>query len=289
VTRLPGSGPNAEQIDYWNDLAGPKWVALQAAIDRQIGPIGETAMAAAGLSPGERVLDVGCGCGATSIELARRVSPGGSVLGVDVSTVMLAAAREAAGRAGVEGLDFANADAQNAEFPKGGFDVAFSRFGVMFFADPPAAFANLRRALRPGGRLAFACWQALAKNPWMALPLSAALRHMPPPAPPVPGAPGPFAFADPDRLRDILSGAGFADASIAPHETDLVVGGGQDLDGTVDFLLQMGPLAAALRASDADLRSHVADAVREAIAPFADGAGGVRLASATWIVTARNP
>ncbi|MFM8411336.1 MAG: class I SAM-dependent methyltransferase, partial [Alphaproteobacteria bacterium] len=163
MTRLAASGPNAEQIDYWNDMAGPKWVALQESLDRQIGPLGAAAMAAADLQPGERVLDVGCGCGATSIELARRVAPGGAVLGVDVSTVMLEAARAAAGRAGAEGLEFANADAQTAPLTPAGFDVVFSRFGVMFFADPTAAFANLRRALRPGGRLAVVCWHAIGK------------------------------------------------------------------------------------------------------------------------------
>jgi len=289
VTRVEAAGPNAGQIEYWNATAGPKWVAMQESLDRQIGPLGEAAMEAARLAPGERVLDVGCGCGATSIELARRVAPGGSVLGVDVSSVMLAAARAAAARASAMGVTFADADAQTASLAPGGFDVAFSRFGVMFFADPTAAFTNLRRALRPGGRLAFVCWQALPKNPWMSLPLSAALRHMPPPTPPAPDAPGPFAFADPERVRRILEGAGFAGVSLAPHDADLVVGGGRDLDGTVDFLLQMGPLAAALRESDPALRGRVADAVREAVAPHADAAGSVHLASATWIVTARNP
>lgn len=289
MSRLAAAGPNAEQIDYWNDTAGPKWVALQESLDRQIGPLGHVAMAAADLQPGERVLDVGCGCGATSIELARRVAPGGSVLGVDVSTVMLEAARAAASRAGASGLEFANADAQTAPLTPGGFDVVFSRFGVMFFAEPTAAFANLRRAMRPGGRLAFVCWQEMAKNPWMSLPLSAALRHMPPPMPPAPGAPGPFAFADPEHVRRILGGAGFASVSLAPHETDLSVGGGQDLDTTVAFVLQLGPLAAALRESDPSVRGRVADAVREAVAPFAEAGGGVRLGSATWIVTARNP
>lgn len=289
MTRLPATGPNAEQIAYWNDTAGPKWVAMQESLDRQIGPLGRVAMDAAGLSPGERVLDVGCGCGATSLEIARRVGPGGSVLGIDVSNVMLDAARAAGEGDGTPGLEFANADAQTAPLAPGSFDVAFSRFGVMFFADPAAAFANLRRALRPGGRLAFVCWQGLASNPWMALPLSAALRHMPPPAPPAPDAPGPFAFADPERVRRILEGAGFAGVSLASHDTDIAVGGGRDLDGTVDFLLQMGPLAAALRESDPALRGRVADAVREAVSPHADGTGGVRLASATWIVTAHAP
>lgn len=285
MSRLAASGPNATQIDYWNDTAGPKWVALQEALDRQIGPLGHAAMDAARVTPGDEVLDVGCGCGATSLELARRVAPGGRVVGIDVSTVMLEVARGAAERTATTGLSFENADAQTVGLPPGAFDVVFSRFGVMFFADPGAAFANLRRALHPGGRLAFVCWQPLGSNPWMALPLMAALQHMPAPAPAPPGAPGPFAFADPERVRGILGGAGFAEVALDPLEMELVVGGGRDLDGTVDFLLQMGPLGSALRAADPDLRDRVAAAVRTAVEPFAEATGGVRMASAAWLAT----
>ncbi|MFM8411527.1 MAG: class I SAM-dependent methyltransferase, partial [Alphaproteobacteria bacterium] len=167
--------------------------------------------------------------------------------------------------------------------------VVFSRFGVMFFDDPVAAFRNLLRALRPGGRLAFVCWQAGPLNPLMAVPMAAALQHMPMPSPPAPNAPGPFAFADAGRVRSILEQAGFAAIAIEPRERDLAVAAGADLGGTVDFLLQLGPLGSALREADPSLRDRVAAAVREAIAPFAAPGGGVRLGSAFTVVRATRP
>ncbi|MEO8605506.1 MAG: class I SAM-dependent methyltransferase [bacterium] len=283
---LTADGPNAEQITYWNDQAGPKWVAVQALIDDQIRPLGHIAMERAGLVAGERVLDVGCGCGDTSLELARRVAPGGQVQGIDISAPMLerAAAQAAATGAAAQ---FTRADAQTHPFEPAAYDVLFSRFGVMFFADPTAAFTNLRRALRPGGRMAFVCWQVVTDNPWMFVPFAAALQHLPAPPLPAPGAPGPFAFADADRVRGILSGAGFSDIGLEAVHMALSVGGGQDLDATVDFLLQMGPAARALRdAPDPSVVPRVAAAVRDALLPYQTPTG-VRMDSASWVVTAR--
>jgi SAM-dependent methyltransferase len=286
MAALDVDGPNAEQIVYWNDQAGPKWVAVQALIDDQIRPLGHLAMERAQLRAGERVLDVGCGCGDTSLELARRTAPGGSVHGVDISAPMLERARAQATATGAA-AQFTRADAQTHAFGAASFDVLFSRFGVMFFADPTAAFANLRRALRPQGRLAFVCWQAVGDNPWMFVPFVAALQHLAPPPLPAPGAPGPFAFADADDVRRILGGAGFTDVALEPVRMTLSVGGGQDLDATVDFLLQMGPAARALReATDPTIVPRVAAAVREALVPY-ETPTGVRMDSASWIVTAR--
>lgn len=283
---LPLEGPNADQITYWNQQAGPTWVAVQSLIDQQIRPLGLVAMERAELRPGARVLDVGCGCGDTTIEVARRVAPDGEVLGVDISAPMLTRAGQQARAAGVAAR-FELADAQTTRFEEGRFDTLFSRFGVMFFADPAAAFANLHRALRAGGRLAFACWQGMADNPWMVVPMAAALPLLPPQPPPVPRAPGPFAFAEADYVRDLLTQAGFADVALESVRTTLTIGGGQDLDATVDFVLRMGPTARALRdADDPELVPEVAAAVREALAPYAT-ADGVRMDSASWIVTAR--
>ena len=198
---------------------------------------------------------------------------------------MLERARQLAASEGVT-VAFELADAQTHAFAPGSIDVLFSRFGVMFFADPGAAFANLRTALRPGGRLAFVCWQALPDNPWMAVPLGAALQHIPPPPLPAPGAPGPFSFADPDRVRGILAQGGFANVRLEDVRQTVTVGAGAGLDGTVEFMLQMGPAAAALRESpDPGLRPRVAAAVREAIAPYLTPQG-VRMDSASWVVTA---
>lgn len=282
---LPLEGPNAEQITYWNQHAGPTWVAIQSFIDQQIRPLGLAAMERAALTPGTAVLDVGCGCGDTTLEIARRVAPG-DVLGVDISAPMLTRAAQQAQAAGVAAR-FELADAQTYSFEPARFDVLFSRFGVMFFADPTTAFANLHRALRPTGRLAFVCWQSMFDNPWMTVPMAAALQHLPPPPIPAPGAPGPFAFADADHVRGILGGAGFRDVSLEPLPMTLTVGGGRDLDETVDFLLRMGPTARALRdIDDPELTPLVAASVRAALLPY-QTADGVRMESASWVVTAK--
>jgi ubiquinone/menaquinone biosynthesis C-methylase UbiE len=286
MTPLDTTGPNAEQIRYWTETAGPKWVRMEALLEAQIAPFGAAAMDRAALISGERVLDVGCGCGATSFELARRVGTEGLVLGVDISEPMLGRARERAAGSEMATVRFALADAQTHRFARDTFDALFSRFGVMFFTDPGAAFTNLRAALRPGGRLAFVCWQSLQQNPWMLLPLMAAAQHIALPPPPAPGEPGPFSFADAERVRAILARAGFADVALEPLEMTLSVGGGGALEQAVEFLLEMGPAGAALREAGPAARPAVAAAVREVLAPFATPEA-VRMASAAWIVTAR--
>jgi SAM-dependent methyltransferase len=286
MTTLDTTGPNAEQIRYWNETAAPKWVEYQAVLDTQLEELGRVAMDRARLVPGERVLDVGCGCGATSRALAARVGASGSVHGVDISGPMLARAAELARAAGLGNVRFTNADAQTYAFEPGAAYVLFSRFGVMFFTDPPAAFTNLRRALRPGGRVAFVCWQPLADNPWLLVPLGAAAQHIPLPPPPAPGAPGPFAFADRERVRAILTQAGLGDAAFEDVRVTLGVGGG-GLEDAVRFLLEgVGPTTQALREADPALRPRVYAAVREALAPY-DTAAGIRMPAAAWIVTAR--
>jgi SAM-dependent methyltransferase len=272
---------NADQIAYWNGAAGETWTAIQDRMDRQLEGIGQVGIAALAPKAGERLLDVGCGCGATSLALARAVGADGAVTGLDISAPMLARARTRAAEAGLANLRFEEADAQTDRFAPGAYDGIFSRFGVMFFADPAAAFANMRRGLKPGGRLAFVCWRAMAENPFMVLPMMAATPHLPPSPPPVPGAPGPFAFADQDRVRGVLNDAGFQDIGFAQHDEHIGAG---DLDESVSVALRVGPLAAAIR-ENPDRREVVTRAIREAMAPHVTPAG-VRLASAVWVVTA---
>jgi SAM-dependent methyltransferase len=288
MDRIAAEGPNAQQIEYWNEVSGARWVEMNDIIDSQISPLGDFAIERAAIASGERVLDVGCGCGQTSLQLAERVGESGSVLGLDISAVMLERARERAREAGLGQLEFRNADAQTEPFA-GDFDRIFSRFGVMFFADPKAAFTNLLSALRPGGRLTCLTWQSLGANPWMQIPLAAAAKHLPPGGPPPdPTAPGPFSFADSERVEKILSAAGFADAAHESLERELLVGGGGTLDETVAFVAQLGPAGAALREADDVLRARVLTEIRESIEPYHDGAG-VRMPAACWIVSARRP
>lgn len=271
---------NAQQVTYWNESAGPTWADLQAPLDRQLQPLGRRAMAELALGAGQRVLDIGCGAGETTLALA---ATGAEAVGADISRPLLEVARRRA--AGLAGVRFLEADAQTYPFEPASFDAVFSRFGVMFFADPAAAFANIRKALKPGGRLAFVCWRTPAENPIMSLPMMAAMTHVStPPAPPEPGAPGPFAFADPDRIRAVLTGGGFADIAVTPYELDIGPG---DLDTTLALALKVGPLGALLR-ENPDSRGAVIDAVRAALAPHV-GPDGVKLGSATWIVTACAP
>jgi ubiquinone/menaquinone biosynthesis C-methylase UbiE len=275
------AAPNAAQAEYWNTAGGATWVAMQALLDRQMAPLSRAAIDALAPGEGERILDIGCGCGGTTLELASRVGPQGAVTGVDVSAPMLEVARRRADETGAGQVRFIEADAQVHVFARGGFDAAFSRFGVMFFDDPPAAFANVRRALKPGGRLVFLCWRAMAMNPWMTVPLQAALKYLPVPAPADPLAPGPFAFADGERVRGILAAAGFSDIRLEPHDERI---GAASLADAVTTATRVGPLGLLLR-ENPDRHEIVTAALGEAMAPYATDAG-VLLPSATWIVRA---
>jgi SAM-dependent methyltransferase len=271
---------NEEQIAYWNGAVGEVWAAMQVQLDTQLAPLGRAALGALMLRAGERVIDVGCGAGQTTIELRERVGSGGQAVGVDVSEPLLALARSRAPDA-----TFVAADAQTYAFEAGRFDAVYSRFGVMFFADPVAAFANLVQALRPGGRLAFVCWRRLEDNPIMTVPLAAAVAAgAPAPVSGPPDAPGPFAFADRQRVVGILEAAGFTEVAHAAHDEAV---GGNDLEAALALALHVGPLARMLRDAPAH-REAAVTAVRAALAAYVVD-GRMMMPSATWIVTATRP
>lgn len=275
---------NAAQEEYWNGRAGQTWVELNRLLDMELRPLGLEAQAALDPQPGARVMDIGCGAGETSLDLARAVSPGGAVLGVDLSRALLDVAERRA-----QGLDlevrFEADDAQTSDFGGERFDAAFSRFGVMFFADPAAAFANILKALKPGGRIAFVCWRPPEENPLMTAPFKAAERLIPPQPPSDPLAPGPFAFADPERVRRILGEAGFGQVAIRPFDAKV---GGWTPEEALIVAQRVGPLGAVLR-ENPDLRPKVLEAVAGELQRHTGADGKVRMDAAVWIVTATAP
>jgi SAM-dependent methyltransferase len=278
-------GPNAEQIRYWNDVVGPEWVALESVLSAQLRPLGLRALERLGVRPGERVLDIGCGGGETTAEIARRVGPSGRVLGVDISEPLGVVARRHT--AEFSHADIRIADAQTTEFEPESFNAMFSRFGIMFFSDPDAAFSNLRRALRPDGRMTFICWRDLSENPWMALPAMATAQHLPLKRP-EPNAPGPFAFANVDRVRGILERTGFVQIQHEPLDEPVCLAEGQSLDAAITFVMRLGPSGAALRENPVEpvVVEAIRSSIREALAPFSSPRGVV-MPSGTWIVSAQ--
>lgn len=278
-------GPNAEQIRYWNEIVGPQWAALEGKLAAQLRPLGLRALARLDVRPGERVLDVGCGGGETTGELARRVGSGGRVVGVDISEPLVAIAKRMTSEFGH--AEIRTADAQTATFEPGSFDALFSRFGVMFFAEPEAAFSNLFRALRPGGRMTFICWRDLSENPWMALPAMATAQHLPLKRP-EPNAPGPFAFADAERVRGILERTGFGTITHEKLDEPVCLAEGESLDEAISFTMRLGPSGAALRENPVEpaVVEAIKASIREVLTPF-ETPRGVIMPSATWIVSAQ--
>lgn len=254
-------------------LHAKAWAEAYELIDLQLSPLGLRAIEALGLGSGDIVLDIGCGAGQTLLQLAERVGTEGQVIGVDVAPLLLEIARHRTERLSQSRL--IQADAQTLELPSESADAVFSRFGVMSFNDPVAAFANFRRILRPSGALAFACWRSLQENELDHLPLLAAGFQSA-------ADESPFSFADPEHIRRTLQAAGFSDIVIHTHDEKVSAG---DLDAMTWLLLKVGPLGKIVRENPA-LRASVEPPLREALAALGDPSR-VQLLAAVWIVTAR--
>jgi SAM-dependent methyltransferase len=277
---------NTNQAERWNTGDGvAHWVDNQDRYDRMNAPFAAMILDAAGLSPGTDVLDVGCGCGGTTLAAARLVAPGQAV-GLDLSRPMLSRARAGAQAAGLGNAEFRHGDAQVHPLEPARFGAVLSRFGVMFFADPVAAFANIRAATRPGGRLVFVCWQPLAANQWLLVPRAALAEHVPPAGFGTDDGPGMFAFADPDRIRQVLAGAGWRDIEITAEQVPILVGGGGSVEDAVEFLRTGSMGRAMLAGADAGTTARALASVRATLAQYAD-AEGVRLGAAVWLVQGR--
>ena len=277
------SAPALSQHEYWNSKVGEEWANQADRTDRMLQPMTEAVFKTLALRPGERVLDIGCGAGATTMAAARQVGADGAAVGVDISRPLLEIARRRADEAKAS-VAYIEADAGAGAIDGAPFDAAFSRFGVMFFEHPPAAFAQLRASLRPDGRLVFVCWRTFAENEWSSAPLTAlsSLFIAPVPAPD-PDAPGPFAFADAGKIETILAAAGWREPSITPWDGDIQIG--ENAADAAYFLLKIGPCARAVTDQQLD-PAQAKDLLAAAMAKHETPAG-VALPAACWIVQAR--
>lgn len=272
---------NVDQAAEWEGPEGEHWVAYQQRYEDLSSGFTPALLDVAAIGPTNRVLDIGCGCGATT-RLAARRATNGRALGVDLSGPMLRQAEADTAAEGLTNVSFERADAQVHPFPTQGFDVAISRFGVMFFADPVTAFVNIATALTPGGRLVLLCWQDLSRNEWVTVPAGAALAHVPFPDLGAPDQPGPFSMADPDRITQLLTDASYTDITIAGIEAPMRLG--DNTDDAVHFLSGTGVARNLLDKVDPDTAERALTAVRDALHPY-EHPHGVTLTGAAWLVT----
>ena len=271
----------AEQAAFWNGPGAESWLGSLVRVERSITGFGEQALAAAAAQPAEDVIDIGCGTGSTTLALGNAVGAGGMVLGLDISEPLIDVARR---KSPPPQVTFMVGDAATNRFEAARTDLLFSRFGVMFFADPVAAFANLRRALKPTGRLTFVCWRPVTENNWVLVPMKAAGPHLPPAERPGPEDPGPFAFGDPARVMRILTEAGFTPPAFQPLDRQLW--SGDTIEDAVENMTKFGPLARAFAGASHAQTAQAKKAIAAVLGPHLGGEG-VHLSGACWLVSAR--
>jgi len=278
---------NAAQQEYWNKIAGPRWIGIAGFVERRVQAVNDLLLTWSTVAPGERVLEIGCGTGAATVPFAEAVGERGHVVGVDISEPMLAGARRRIDESGVRNVTLLQADAQTYSFEPNSCDLITSRFGVMFFADPVAAFSNLLPAARPGGRLCFACWAPLADNRHWLIPYEVALRHLGPPAPKSPREPGPLAFSEPDYVRSFLGKAGF-DAIEIRRETPGIIAASPEEEA--EHACIMGPSGRLIdeKQPAAAVRETIRREMADAFAAYAKR-GRISLPSTVLLVAAQPP
>jgi len=276
---------NQQQSEAWNGAESGHYVDHADRYDRQLAPFTDALLACVQLEPHHSVLDVGCGCGATTIAAARVAR---TALGADLSAPLLEVAADRARSAAVDNAEFVVADAQTYDFDEGAFDLVISQFGLTFFDDPVSAFTNLRRALASSGRIAFVCWQGLEANQWVSVVGRAVAHHVAlPDLGGMAGGPGMFALKDPDETTALLDAAGFTQIEIEPISPTILLGGGATLDDSIDFLLGMGIVRGLLGRLDSDARAEAIESVRGTLAERYEPGVGVRLGTGAWLVSAR--
>ena len=274
---------NQEQREFWSDIKGDLWVTLQPRIDTMLATFGDKALDTLNPQSGERILEIGCGTGTTTLALGGRVGTSGEILAADLSRPMLNKAIERANVSAEHPITFVEADAQVHSFPTAAFDAVYSRFGVMFFDDPIAAFRNIRKAVRPGGRMAYVCWADRKANPWIRIPAGAAKTCLDLPAPPPDDAPGQFSMENEGRVQQILHDAGWSDIGLERFTVEGSIG--SNAADAARFITKMGPMSEPFALADSDTQNKTLQVIEEALTPYSNDSG-VTLGFSTWIVSA---
>jgi len=277
---------NADMLAFWNGKGGQTWVERQEHTDITLTPVTDALIAFAAPHDGERVVDIGCGCGAPTLEFARAVGTTGRVVGMDISGPMLAEGEHRAKAAGLANIDWRQADPATATLDE--YDLITSTFGVMFFGDRVAAFKNMRRGAAPNARMALVCWRTLAENPWMEVPMKAVAQHLPPRPKGTPNAPGMFAFADPAHVTEVLTTSGWAPPRFERLDVDLDIAAGRGIEEAVIQSTRIGAINSWLRNQPEEIVSASVASLREALQPYVDGQS-VQLPGAMWLIAARQP
>ena len=275
---------NKNQRDFWSGKGGDIWVERQNAMDTMLSPLGEAALNKLNLNEGENVLDIGCGCGHTTLNIAKRISPDGQVTGLDISKPMLKRAKESANEMSISNASFNCVDVQTDDMGEEVYSAAFSRFGVMFFEDPVAAFCNINKSLITGASLSFVCWQSPALNPWQSLFIEAVKKYVDLPSPP-PRSPSPFAFMESEYVSSILEESNFQNIMIEGYEAEVNMFSGRSLSDSVKDYISINPVVSGmLKDSTEQEKTEIINSAIEAFSPYYS-AKGLMFPSATWLVT----
>tara|TARA_B100001013_G_scaffold148504_1_gene88099 strand:- start:3179 stop:4033 length:855 start_codon:yes stop_codon:yes gene_type:complete len=279
------SDANKDQKDFWSGKGGDVWVKRQQAMDTMLNPLGEAALKKLELNEDSNVLDIGCGCGNTTLSIAEKIKPSGRVTGLDISKPMLQRAIESAQNRSLENISFQCLDVQTEDFGVNTFNAAFSRFGVMFFEDPVAAFRNINKSLLSRSPLSFICWQSPIQNPWQSLFVQEVKKFIDLPSPP-PRSPGPFAFMESDYVNSILENSNFENVKIVGYEAEVNMFSGRSLSDAVQDYTSINPVVTEmLKDSTVELKERILNSVIEVFSPYFSEKGLI-FSSATWIVTA---
>jgi SAM-dependent methyltransferase len=271
------------QAEYWNSPATRIWADEHDRFDRMFAGLTQAVLAAASPQSGEHILDIGCASGTTLIALAEKIGPTGSATGVDISAHSVARAQQRLAERKLPQAKIVLADMAGHPFQPASLDLAFSRFGVMFFTDPVAAFTHLHAALKPDGRIVLAAFRAPAENTWTTSAMAAIAHHLPPTPPPAPDAPGQFAFANPDRVTGILTAAGYNNITLTPHTAPVPLGTAME---AATAAMSFGPIQRATHDAPEGLKTKI----REELFTFFkahEGPEGVSLPGSIWIIQAK--